>query len=48
MDDKSEKAFIKLFNNKVTKKTVINVAHKIEIIKNCNKVLLLENGEVLE
>jgi len=39
---------LKYFYESAKNKTVINIAHKLKVIENCDKLLLLENGEIVE
>ena len=48
LDVHTEEEFMNDINNLGDSKTVIIVAHRLTIIKNCDKVHLVNNGEILK
>ena len=48
IDVKTEEKIQKLFNNTFNDCTIITIAHRIKTILNYDKILVLENGKILE
>jgi ABC-type multidrug transport system fused ATPase/permease subunit len=48
IDINSEKTIQKVINEKLKEKTVILIAHRLETIMNMDKIILINDGEILE
>jgi ABC-type multidrug transport system fused ATPase/permease subunit len=48
LDPNSEKVIIDLISNLSISKTVITISHSLEVIKNHDRVILMENGRIIE
>lgn len=48
LDKKSEDIVKKSINDMKRNRTTIEVAHKLTTIENCNKIIMMENGEIVE
>ncbi|CAH0547421.1 unnamed protein product [Brassicogethes aeneus] len=48
MDEKTEKELVNAINNHFADKTVISIAHRLNTILHCEKIIVLDKGEVVE
>jgi len=48
LDSKTESLIQKALEENLTKKTVISIAHRISTLKNADKIMVFENGTVIE
>jgi len=48
LDKENEEIILKLINDLSKQKTIIFVSHKLENLKNCNRILEVKNGELNE
>jgi ATP-binding cassette subfamily C protein len=48
LDNKTEKMFVEALENLSEDHTIIIIAHRISTVKNCDKIILMENGEIIE
>ncbi len=48
LDPNSEKVIIDLISNLSISKTVITISHSLEVIKNNDRVILMEDGKIIE
>ena len=46
LDNKTEKAVMDAVNNLSKDITIILIAHRLSTVKKCDKIILLENGEI--
>lgn len=46
LDSITEKAVMEAINSLAHDKTIIIVAHRLSTVKNCNQIILLDNGEI--
>lgn len=48
LDSKSEQLVQETINNVISNKTVVIVAHRLSTIKNADKIVVLQNGKIIE
>ncbi len=48
LDFATENIIFDMIYNKFRKKTMLIVAHRLATVKNCDRIILLENGEIME
>jgi ABC-type multidrug transport system fused ATPase/permease subunit len=48
LDSKTESLIQQAFEENLAKKTVISIAHRVSTLKNVDKIVVFENGEVVE
>ena len=48
LDVISEDKINELLKNYKNKKTVILIAHRLQILKNCTKVIYMDNGKIID
>ena len=48
LDGISEKLIMEAISKFSGQKTIIIVAHRLETVKNCDSIFLLENGEIID
>ena len=48
LDSESEKQVQKAINNLIENRTVIIIAHRLSTIKNCDKIIVFDNGKIIE
>lgn len=48
LDFATENIIFDMIYNKFRKKTMLIIAHRLSTVKNCDKIIVLENGEVVE
>ena len=48
LDSESEKQVQKAINNLIKDRTVIIIAHRLSTIRNCDKIIVFDNGEIIE
>jgi ABC-type bacteriocin/lantibiotic exporter with double-glycine peptidase domain len=48
LDPSTEKDFLQLLDNLDKKLTLIVIAHRISAIRNCNRIVLIDRGEVVD
>ena len=48
LDSESEKQVQKAINNLIKNRTVIIIAHRLSTIRNCDKIIVFDNGKIIE
>ena len=48
LDSESEKQVQKAINNLIEDRTVIIIAHRLSTIRNCDKIIVFDNGKIIE
>ena len=48
LDSESEKQVQKAINNLIENRTVIIIAHRLSTIKNCDKIIVFDNGKIID
>ena len=48
LDFATENIIFDMIYNKFRKKTMLIIAHRLSTVKNCDKIIVLDNGEVVE
>src|SRR5690606_32610741 len=48
LDNVTEKAVIEAVNILSHKKTIIMIAHRLSTVKNCDQIIYLEQGEIID
>lgn len=47
LDQKSEAAFLKVFDRQFSKSTVLSIAHRLDLIIDYDKLLVLDDGRLV-
>lgn len=48
LDGNSEKIILQSMNSILRKKTIIMIAHRLNTVKNCDTIYIMDNGEIVE
>jgi len=48
LDDETQQIVLSNMEKIAAKRTVITIAHRLSTVKQCDRILFLENGEIIE